>query len=449
MNRRSLLAPAAASLLLLAACAGGEVTEIPEAPAVQAEPEAIHRVDTPSEDGYFLTVEGPAQLTADLGAEVAVAVTYYQDGGVPVAGADVSFWLEGQPGEAQLMARTARTDADGQARVTVLVGSVIARFEVAANAHLADDVTVSITIEPGAAPQADPEPEVVLPPQVAGSYDVRSRYDLASKLGGSEDTIRGIGRAFSDPGRFLSEHIDIGGFVGDLVQGIIGDLINQMIASYAPAWVQNAITIGDDIIALVTNLRVRSELVVAKVHADGSFEGTHQWKAVSFEWELGCPPDVEGCGDRELLLPPGTGVANITGMATHAGQVTINEHEVDANIAPIAVLLVSQVILPSRTGHTSFGGMLSEMLDCRNLGQAGEQAIGVPFTANIITAGCRAGLERAGAALQRQIEGALEINLGSQIGTARTFDDNGDGSPERWGNGAWTQLPGTFTANRI
>jgi hypothetical protein len=204
------------------------------------------------------------------------------------------------------------------------------------------------------------------------------------------------------------------------------------VAARAPAWLKEAAGVGDDILSLLTDLRVRSELIVAKVRPEGAWEGTHTWKTIAYESDRGCPPPPagDGCGAADLPVPGDAATMPVTGAA------------------PLALRLALPVALPARTGHTSFGALLAEVVDCQDFGAAGEEAVGIPFTAGAIAAGCRAGLEEAGEALEQQLADALRPELGNVAGRARAMDDDRDGRYDKWGAGVWTGVDGTFTAVR-
>ncbi len=453
----SVLTLAAASLLV--ACGGGTVSERPVGAAGDVA-EAPKQVE---EGGFFLTIDGPAAVEVVPGSTVSVQLQLFKFGGETVSQGEVRFWLEEAPKDARVMAQSAVTDATGLARCDVLVGPDEGTFRFAANADKTDDVFVTLTVKADAVVDPGPAPQQI--PDVAGTYDVQSSYDLTSRLGDGGERIRQIATAFENPGRFLAGFISVDGFVGALIQGVAEQVINDLLIANSPAWLQSTLTIGDDILSLLTDLKVRSELVVAKVQpgieanpdADNaaevagalpSWEGTHTWKAVRYEWEQGCPPNVEGCGDNELLLPADATAHNLIGTATMDGAIAIHDHPMDVPVAPLAVQLVTQVILPAKTGHSGFAGVLGELVDCNDFGAAGEQVVGVPFTSALISAGCRAGLEEASQALEDQLADAIQIDMGALSGRARAMDEDRDGSYDKWGAGVWSGVEGTFSAAR-
>ncbi len=441
---------------LLAACGGGDMTEQPLGAAGFV---PVAPVEPKSEEvaGYFLSLDGAESVEAAPGDTVSLQVTLFKFGGEPMPGGEVRFWLEDAPERARLMALTATTDSFGVARTEVRVGDEEGAFRFGCNADLADDLYVDVAIKAEVAP----EPEPVRIPDVQGTYDLESTWDLTSRMGGTGDTIRQFGNAFSNPGRFLAEFIQIDGIVGSVIQGIVEQLINDLVISRSPQWLQGSLTIGDDILSLLTDLKVRSELVVAKVQpgdpdavagepsaSPAQWEGTHTWKAIRYEWDMGCPAGVEGCGDKELLLPADATAHAIVGSATLDGAIAIHEHDMDVPVAPLALRLITEVVLPARTGHTSFASMLDELVSCDDFGRSGERAVGIPFTSRLIASGCRAGLERAAEALERKIADAIHIDMGLVEGQATAMDTDRDGDFDKWGAGSWTGVEGRFSAAR-
>ena len=136
------------------------------------------------------------------------------------------------------------------------------------------------------------------------------------------------------------------------------------------------------------------------------------------------------------------------GSATLDGDIAIHQHEMDVPVAPLALRLITQVVLPARTGHTSFASMLDELVSCDDFGRSGERAVGIPFTSRLIASGCRAGLERAAEALEREIADAIRIDMGLVEGQATAMDTDRDGAFDKWGAGSWTGVEGRFNASR-
>lgn len=81
----------------------------------------------------------------------------------------------------------------------------------------------------------------------------------------------------------------------DVVTGIISDWI----LNSSPDWLKNFFTVGQDMLGIITNLELKSDLQFSKLGNEYTVQGTQYWKGLVLYWKIGCnpqDPNYETCG---------------------------------------------------------------------------------------------------------------------------------------------------------
>ena len=78
----------------------------------------------------------------------------------------------------------------------------------------------------------------------------------------------------------------IGGIVIELIAAWVEDDLNRLINGYidndGPQWIRDFFTIGSDLISVVSNMEVISEMTFTKARTDGTYEGAQNWVGLAF-----------------------------------------------------------------------------------------------------------------------------------------------------------------------
>ena len=239
-------------------------------------------------------------------------------------------------------------------------------------------------------PGSDRELTVVLeevPILVAGNYDITSNFDLTSALPRGErdamgnfvdgrelgDWIDLVILLFQDPGQLLVQELlpiveNLGGIsVPDGLEAVAAGIVNDLIESQAPDWVNNALTVGGDVSDLLTNLQLEGELIIVdEPDADGQINGDndeHNYAALSFAWRLPCVQagmDPSECGKstvsfQQLGRPDLAISANWTGTVVpcegaNGECLQINLHGLTVPYGEIALAIIEGWVLPEFFG---------------------------------------------------------------------------------------------------
>ena len=225
------------------------------------------------------------------------------------------------------------------------------------------------------------------PPAFSGTFDVTSFYDFIAMLPDDiEDVVRQIGGFFQSPGRQIIVWLEpliqdvIGGGVPEGIRDFLGQLIDDAIAEFAPAWVNDTFLIGEDVFNILSQLEVRSVLELTEEPAlEGSGtrlrfaeEATREhWTGVAFDWRQGSCEGVgdEGqCGHREfrwdqMQINP-VSAAGFGVYVDNYFDMTVEPHELIVNYGQLLLFIVEKLILPQTFGNDiqSFEDLLFDVL---------------------------------------------------------------------------------------
>ena len=212
-----------------------------------------------------------------------------------------------------------------------------------------------------------------IPINPVGRYDATSHWDFSKALEDSGvigSTIVRVLNVFHNPGEALyTEIINLVRFaVGGIISGALDTflritglddnfkrLINDAIANNSV--LNGVFEAGRDLREVITNLEVKSELIIGKLSSSYEFRGTDNWLGVVLYWRRGCdatsPPD---CGAIPLTAASGTDLASLgilssqwTGRVVAYDQLEINEHPITLRYGRLIIYVLNEVILPAMT----------------------------------------------------------------------------------------------------
>ena len=156
------------------------------------------------------------------------------------------------------------------------------------------------------------------------------------------------------------------------VEDDLNALINDYIDNDSPEWVRDFFTIGSDLVSVVSNMEVISEITFTKSRTDGTFEGAQNWIGLAFYWRLGCEEnDPDDCGrfafTMDEVIEGANGVQLVFGQfdgRIHSYNYgIINLHNMDLQYGRMVLFVLNHVILPRfADGATSVRRTLSRLI---------------------------------------------------------------------------------------
>ena len=371
----------------------------------------------PPEGEPQLSIIGDRNLLLDYNKSRDLVVRYHDTNDEALEG-DIGFNVAaGSTEDSVLSGSSAKTDNDGYAEVTLKTGKKDASFQVAASAALVDDVKFVITVSKGAKP---------LPIDVAGTYNINSRFDMADNLPGTLGEIATEFFDFSDsPGKYLAEKMDLSGFARDFV----GSIIDEWIRQEAPGLVPDLIEMGDRIGDAVETFGTISEL---KVKSGGA--ATHTLTAYQFEVDNKLKVmTLRELGSDNVVIK------DVKVTLDGSNKLTIAAHDVGLRYGGALRKIIEDEIIPLvSSGSKTLADLIKVYIDC---GAIGARYAAPPlFSATFIANTCTASIDIGAIALLVQLdrideEAPVVLKI---TGTATAKDTDSDRKVDTIEKGMWT-----------
>ncbi|MBM4318731.1 MAG: hypothetical protein FJ125_01935 [Deltaproteobacteria bacterium] len=316
---------------------------------------------------------------------------------------------------------------------------------------------------------------VVRPLNTVGTFDVVGSYDFTDAIPGvAGDVLErlrdffggNVARALIDTIQDLIEEF-LGGVIAqvinwvvDQVQPLVEGFINEWFAGLAQdwPWLADFMTVGNDLLQVVTNLEILSVIRFDKTGSDFSVAGTEEWTGIALYWRLGCdrdgPPD---CGrfefDMEELLraerPIEAVFATFNARTNNFNQLRMDPHDVNLQYGRLILFVLNELILPAvADGAHSIAEALINALDCEGLawnvtGDDGEWegcflGICVGFDWDDAYGWCTSAAELVGGLAENLLEPLSFDSVLTLEGDCDLYEDDLDLMVDRLENGHYT-----------
>jgi hypothetical protein len=391
----------------------------------------------PEPGNAYLTIVGDSNVFLENGWRQTITVRYHDASDQPLAG-EVEFSVVGNSNGGTISSPSAVTNADGLASIDVIAGAEgEAVFTIRADAEFTDGAEFSIAVSEGEQP---------LPPlDVTGRYTVHSELDLVSGLPG---TVGDVVNTFIemtddpyDPATWLIDtlltEIDNSTVTSavNLARPAVDGILNDLLLNYAPDFVTNIITMGDQFGQVARNFGVVSTLDVQEV---GGVEGD----------ELGADHVMTGMffnidADRYVYSMADLGVENQENLGLafrmeNENKVFIGEHTFNMPYGAMLLLAVNDVIIPAIDPYaTDLASLLGNMIDCQAVGQTLSDEIGIG-SPGLYEGACDLGVNAAANFVEDQVRSLQGMDLDLSTGEAKPMDTNTDALVDVLRNGLWT-----------
>jgi hypothetical protein len=199
-------------------------------------------------------------------------------------------------------------------------------------------------------------------------------------------------------------------------------------------------TVGGDIAHLIREFEVGAGYTLTSTGTANRVEVVEEWKALVFQWQLGCPQGDLGCARRafELTGPnahlaPAQAIygATITHAPTASPAQTerfalaLDSHQINVRYGAIILLALNQIVfpnLPGGIGGNSIAAVLGNIVQCPDVALALENATGLP--AVIFEGICDTAVQSAATWLENQI---LALDSNNNPGLITGLSPNGGG----------------------
>lgn len=390
----------------------------------------------PQPGNAYLTVVGDTNVFLENTWRQTITVKYHDGSDQPLAG-QIDFSVVGSSAGGTISSPTAVTNSQGLATIDVIAGAEgEALFTVRADAEYADGVEWRIAVNGGTPP---------LPPlDPTGRYTVSSDLDLVSGLPG---TVGEVVNGFIDmtdgpydPATWLIDlvlaEVDNSSItsVANNFRPALDGVINDLLLSLAPGFVQDLLDIGDAFGQVARNFGVTSTL---DVHTANGIEGeeleaTHVMTAMFF--------NIDSNRYTYNMTELGVGNQERDGLSfrmENENKVFIGEHTFNMPYGALLLVAMNDVIIPM---VDPFAGNLSQLLsnaiDCTTIGYEISDFVGLG-SPSLYEGACELGMNAAAGFIEDQIRSLEGMDLNLTTGEAKPMDTNTDASVDVLLNGVW------------
>ncbi len=319
----------------------------------------------------------------------------------------------------------------------------------------------------------------------AGTYDSVNHFNFTGAIPGQVgEIINLVVNVFTNPGKVLIDLIKelvsqyIGSWVTDLAFGLfedaLADIITDWLLNNSPDFIQDFFVMGQDIVQIVNNVELTSELKLSKLNNDFYFQGVQSWLGINLYWKLGCPKKDEPgydpeCGKHPFSLkdlqdtdvPMDLITGQFTGMIANYDKLIIDKHEIKLNYGKLILFVINELILPAISSFNSIEDLLYSLIDCQAVadGFLGDILGGIGIDKGKVKDFCTSAVGFIISPIEEMIGGlALDSNLWVN-GTCRMLDENDDLMVDKLLDGIWygfieingdkgPEFPGDFTAEK-
>ncbi len=226
-----------------------------------------------------------------------------------------------------------------------------------------------------------------------GNYDSISNFDFTGAIPGQVgDIVDEISLLFSSPGQFLINQIKklaslyVGEFITDAVFSLferkVAEIIDDWMFNSSPDWVQDILTVGQDLFQIVNNLEMLATLRINKLQNDYYIQGVLLWDGIALYWRLGCAEPGESgydpaCGRNEFSLaqfsntefPMDIVEGRWTGSVQNFDQLDIDNHTIKINYGKLIIFALNELILPAVSGTNNLTDAILSFVNCRSIAE--------------------------------------------------------------------------------
>ena len=200
---------------------------------------------------------------------------------------------------------------------------------------------------------------------------------------------------FNTPGTTIMNLImdvikQVGGIWGTLADTVIGlfkDAVANVITDYltgskAPAWLHDFFQVGQDMLGIITNLELHSDLMLSKLNNNFTVQGKQYWTGLTLYWKIGCnpsDPNYATCGaitfDLDQLKNTQFPMDLVTGTFTASiadfNKFIENLHAIKLDYGKLVLFVLDELIIKNITGGkaNTLVGAAKLWLDCAGIAQ--------------------------------------------------------------------------------
>jgi len=297
----------------------------------------------------------------------------------------------------------------------------------------------------------------------AGLYDTINHFDFTDAIPGQVgEIVNFVVDLFYNPGKVIIDGIKVlvsqyvGSWVTDIVFGLfedaLADIITEWLLNNSPDFIQDFFVVGQDLVQIVKNVELTSQLKLSKLNNDYYFSGMQSWQGINLYWKLGCAKEGEPgydpkCGINEFSLqdladsdvPLDLITGQFNGMIANYDKLIIETHTINLNYGKLILFVINEILLPAVSDFNSIEDLIYSIIDCQAIadGFVGDVLEGIGVDKDQVKDSCTSVVGVFVSPIEEMIDGlALDSKL-RVSGNCQMLDENDDLIVDKLIKGIW------------
>jgi hypothetical protein len=296
--------------------------------------------------------------------------------------------------------------------------------------------------------------------QSTGKYDTVNKFNFTGAIPGQAgQVVTLVVTVFTNPGKIVVDLVKTGisqvisPLITDLVFSLFEDELAKLVSKWLLNWepLSGFFTVGEDLIQIVNNLELHSELNLTEKGAAQVVQGVQAWKGLRLYWRTGCPPEgdpgfvdcaahdfsLEDLDNTDFPLDLVSGV--FSGAVANFDQLVIESHVIELNYGKLILFVLNKMILPKVSSYDSLSELLHSLVNCEAIGNgfAGDVLEKIGVGRQVVINFCNDAENWIISPVEGWISSlAADSNLRLQ-GKCTLVDDNDDLFVDRLTSGQW------------
>jgi hypothetical protein len=296
--------------------------------------------------------------------------------------------------------------------------------------------------------------------QSSGKYDAVNKFNFTGAIPGQAGQIVTlVVNVFTNPGKIIVDLVKTGvsqiisplitNFVFSLFEDELASLVSNLLLNWEP--LSGFFTVGEDLIQIVNNLELHSELSITEKGAAQVIQGIQAWKGLRLYWRTGCPPEGDpgfvACAAHDFSLedlnntdfPMDLLAGVFTGSVANFDQMVIESHVIELNYGKLILFVLNKLILPKVSPYDSLTDLLYSLINCEALGNsfAGDILDGIGVGSDTIVNFCNDAEGWIISPVEGWIAGLATSSRLRIQGKCTLVDENDDLYVDHLTNGQW------------
>ena len=166
--------------------------------------------------------------------------------------------------------------------------------------------------------------------------------------------------------------------VANIFKDAVAKIITDLLFNNAPAFISDFFTIGQDMVGIITQPELRSDLLISKLENNYTVQGTHFYTGIVLYWKIGCnpaDPNYDTCGQmvfdlqdlQNTEVPLDLVEGKFTASIADFDRLIVNQHAIKLAYGKLVLFVLNEILIATITGGQAHSVLEAAKLwiDCK------------------------------------------------------------------------------------